>query len=788
MDLLDAEGVRDDPFTGRPRSAPERAAYLAARDRVGWHRLPMYEGADGLAEALRSSQVTLLVAGTGAGKTVIAPRLAHAVLRGMGLRGRVAVSNPKRVTTEANARTAAYIVAAEPGGGSIGYRYRGSPEAAAGGQVLYATDGYLLSLSRGRGGLGGFDLLMIDEVHEHSLPTDFLLLQARREAQRRRSMRILVVTATIGLAEREAMLRWFRDGGLSACEVVVPGATPKPVDVLWRPCKDPARYVDEAAEHALRLAASTGGSVLVFVPTVADTRAGCASISRLCKGGKPGNEGCEALEEPGCVRLFSGSADEVEGRRGVFSTNVAESSITLRDLTAVVDTCLSYTCSYEPRCDATVGRVGRITRAQCIQRRGRVGRVAPGTCVHMITEAEFGKMPESPPPSVRSSDLSEQAWSLLEGLRTWDRVASEFAAMLLPPEDLRVEAARQRLVAMGLVASSAGTPSTAGAGAGAATETGRAVRLLQRRARVPSLSGACALLSALMSGDQGCVSSVAFLTAASQTVRGVDDLWLPRDGVAGRPGDMRASPSGDHLTLIADRSALAARDPVAIASANRQAWGAIERESARILDSLLGHEAPRLALRAGPWSLITHTGLVSALLVSRFPNLHIVGRDGIARRRLSKAAFPAPPGASTGDGILCDSVTVSSGACVQARPNMWTLVRRRDLELATAPGAPHRIDWGALPQRDGGAAEEEPGANAKPVANAKPAAGPKPGANAKPEAGPKPGANAKPEAGPKPGANAKPGRKPAAGPKPEAKAESGTSRAPRRRRRVGGVA
>lgn len=415
-DPLDAAGTRPNPLTGAPFSAA-RARWAAV-----WSKFPLYSDKPkmkALVQSFRSNNVTIVVSGTGSGKTVLAvPLMLQAVSASPD--SAIAVTIPKRTTVLAAARTGAMTMDV-PLGAQVGYQFRGAPSGAASAatRILYSTDGTLLAQSRRDPLLTRFAAVVVDEAHERPLPTDLLLVAIRAALARRPEMRLSVMSATINPDE---FVSYFEAAGLSVGVVHIKGSSMHPIErrFLGQPSNPLLAGVDVV--RSVLADGRSYGNVLLFVPVMRDTIEGCKEILATPRRSTKGRTASSA-PPTGCVPVYGKmSAEERDlavasrlsrTRRTFVATNVAESSLTIPDLLDVVDTGLQLVSEYDARAHGT--RVARemATQAQITQRIGRAGRTAPGVAHLLYTQAQFNALPAFPNPAILSADLSQ---TLLEEL------------------------------------------------------------------------------------------------------------------------------------------------------------------------------------------------------------------------------------------------------------------------------------------------------------------------------------------------------------------------------------
>jgi ATP-dependent helicase HrpB len=387
---------------------------------------------------LRTRRALVVEAPTGAGKTTaLPPALMDA------FPGEVVVLEPRRLA----ARLAARRVAEERGeapGESVGWQVRfedvGGPRT----RLRYVTEAILLRRLLAAPDLPGVGTVVLDEFHERHLHGDLALALIAGLQRRRDDLRLVVMSATLDAAPIVAYLgdaAHLRSEGRSY-EVAVEHAAAE---------SDRPLAVEVAA--AVRRLAQEGppGDVLVFLPGAAEierARASCGPVAERF-----------GLD----VVTLHGDLDPAEQDRAVrpgprpkviLSTNVAESSVTVPGVVAVVDGGLARLAGHSPWSGLPTLRLGKVSQASAVQRAGRAGRVRPGRCLRLYTRHDFETRPRADVPEVRRADLAEAAL-LLHGLGARDlRAFPWFEA----PEPAALAAAETLLGRLGAVAGGALTP------------------------------------------------------------------------------------------------------------------------------------------------------------------------------------------------------------------------------------------------------------------------------------------------------------------------------------------
>lgn len=321
---------------------------------------------------------------------------------------RIVVLQPRRIA----ARMLASRVAQERGvklGEEVGYQVRFENVSSARTRILFVTEGVMLRHLLDDPKLGKVGCLVIDEFHERHLDGDLCLAWAKAvQREHRPDLRILVMSATIA----PGPLKEF----MAPCEIFDSEGRTFPVEIGYQmPLKDKAGFPetvwDQAARAAEDLIVKRGvdGDLLVFMPGGHEIRRTMAAMS-----GRSFAKGCRILPLHG--ELTPAQQDEVlqpgGSRRIIVSTNVAETSLTIEGVRAVIDGGLARIASYDVRRGINMLMVQKISRASADQRAGRAGRLGPGVCVRLWSEREHGNRAESELPELRRLDLSEAMLTL----------------------------------------------------------------------------------------------------------------------------------------------------------------------------------------------------------------------------------------------------------------------------------------------------------------------------------------------------------------------------------------
>jgi HrpA-like RNA helicase len=416
------------------------------------NKLPIARFLDVIRDAFQEHGRVVIAAPTGSGKSTVVPLfLAKEWLPAWGRGGRVVVVEPRRIAATSLAARVAELWGTRLGD-QVGYVIRHDRRDSDATHLLYVTDGTMGRWLDRDPLLEGVDAVILDEFHERRAETDVALgrlLLANRERRRMGLPPILlgIFSATIeGRRVSEFVQGTFLDLGASQIqetldgEIIHNGLYPVVVQYIAAGdgFEDILRKVPEAVEMALK---ATEWNVVVFLP------------------GKPEIEKAQRMlriPDVDIVTLHAELDDEEqrralepdrEGRRKVIlSTNILESSVTVEDLGAAVDT------MHEKVSETTPMGIHRlvlrpISKSSAIQRAGRLGRLREGLLIRMIPKYKYQALPENRLPEILREDIMTVVLRLgVQGIKI------EELPLLDRPDPERVEAARRSLADLGLLA------------------------------------------------------------------------------------------------------------------------------------------------------------------------------------------------------------------------------------------------------------------------------------------------------------------------------------------------
>ena len=455
--------------------------------------LPVRAALPELARVLAAGRAAVLAAPPGAGKTTLVP-LALLGAPWLGGRG-ILMLEPRRLAARAAAARMAALLG-EPVGATVGHRIRFDVKVSGRTRIEVVTEGILTRRLQSDPGLEGVGLVIFDEFHERHLESDLALALAL-DVQRslREELRLLVMSATLDAAPVAALL-----GGAPVLEA---RGRAHPVEVRYL-ARDPEGPIGDSAAAGVRraLAADAGGDVLAFLPGAGEIRR-----ARALLAADPPDAGIalHALygDLPSEAQERALRPDPAGRRKVVLATSIAETSLTIEGVRAVVDAGWSRVPRFDPA--TGLGRLVtvRAAKATAAQRAGRAGRLGPGVCFRLWSEATQRGLPEHAAPEIRAADLVPLALELAR----WGARRAEDLAWLDPPPEAALARARALLAELGALDAN-GAITAAGRALAELPLHPRLAHMLRRAAPLGLAALACdvaALLSErdVLRGDAG---------------------------------------------------------------------------------------------------------------------------------------------------------------------------------------------------------------------------------------------------------------------------------------------
>ncbi len=368
--------------------------------------LPVVAQRDEILAAIKAHQVVILCGETGSGKTTQLPKIC--LDAGRGVAGLIGHTQPRRIA----ARSVAARIASELNtaiGEAVGFKIRFSDQVSDRSYIKLMTDGILLAEIQNDPWLNQYDTLIIDEAHERSLNIDFLLGYLKNLLAKRRDLKLIITSATI---DPERFAEHFDGAPIITAE----GRT-YPVELRYVPPEaaedangdslddiDMPTAIVQACETLLT---ERQHDILVFMAGERDIRELADLLSKQTTHNRT-FRGVEIL--PLFSRLSNAEQNRIFAKhttpRIVLATNVAETSLTVPGIRAVIDPGYARVSRYSVRSKVQRLPIEKVSQASANQRMGRCGREAPGVCIRLYSEEDFDTRAEFTEPEILRTNLS----------------------------------------------------------------------------------------------------------------------------------------------------------------------------------------------------------------------------------------------------------------------------------------------------------------------------------------------------------------------------------------------
>lgn len=542
--------------------------------------LPISQCLAEIVAAVIGSQPVVLKAPPGAGKTTGVPPALLAA--GIATEGQILLIQPRRLPARTAASRLADLVGGRVGE-EVGYHIRFDRRASANTKLVVMTTGILLRRLQSDPLLENVACVLLDEFHERSLEVDLALGMLQRiRTTLRPELKLVVMSATLD----PHPIRDF----LGDAKAIISEGRSYPVEIRYAKDLSRDRLEQQVADLLPRVLPETSGHVLVFLPGVGEIRRTHQAIQQSLPH--------DVQVLPLYGDLSQKHQDDVLRESGhrkiILSTNVAETSITIPGVTAVIDSGLARVMRF----DAAVGlpklQLEPISQASAEQRAGRAGRTEPGICWRLWPANTHRSRRERDTPEIERADFS----GAMLALAAWgERDVLDFP-WLMPPPLLAIETASELLVKLEAIEADRSL-----------SETGRQMLSLPIHPRLARF-----MLSA---ADLGVADEAAIAAA----------LLTERDPFRSARGQVPAAPN--HQCDLSDRIE---RLQIFFAGGDPSTLGidaASAKQIRRVADQLLRNLKEATELSRGSHNESRETRLARALLAA-YP-------DRVAKRRDAKS-------------------------------------------------------------------------------------------------------------------------------------------------------
>lgn len=372
---------------------------------IEYKSLPVYAQKQKILDCLEKNQVVIVESPTGSGKTTQIPVILYEA--GYATGGMIGVTQPRRIA----ALSVSEFISKQLGTtypGLVGYKMRFEDFTNNETKIKIMTDGILLQEMKLDPWLSKYSVLMIDEAHERSLNIDFVLGLVKRVLKERPDFRVIVSSATMNT---QVFSEYFDNAPIVSIDTIT-----YPVAIVYDPIPGGVTTsTDSGCDQLLQKIYNTvdrvldndeDGGILIFLPGEKIIK-DCVNKLYYSPIGRKLHilplYGRLPKEEQ--ERVFETAPSGK--RKVVISTNIAETSVTISDITTVIDSGICKLNFYNPRNFTSSLMESFVSKASCNQRKGRAGRTQSGTCYRLYSRRDFDSRPEYTTEEIYRTDLSE---------------------------------------------------------------------------------------------------------------------------------------------------------------------------------------------------------------------------------------------------------------------------------------------------------------------------------------------------------------------------------------------
>ncbi|KAI4987261.1 hypothetical protein ZWY2020_020061 [Hordeum vulgare] len=377
--------------------------------------LPIYAYRRKILNHVFTNQVMILIGETGSGKsTQLVQYLADS---GLAAEGTIFCTQPRKIA----AITLAHRVD-EESNGCYAHNFVSSCSTFPGSRgfsskIIFGTDSYLLHHCMNDTGLDGVSYIIVDEAHERSLNTDLLLALIKKKLLDRVDLRLIIMSAT---ADANRLAEYFY-----GCQTFHVKGRNFPVEIKYIPdvsvdasfntvpnsvndaCAT-ASYVNDVVRVVGVIHKNEEeGAILAFLTSQLEVEWACENFSDASAVVLPMHGKLSHVEQSRVFNSYPGK------RKVIFCTNMAETSLTIKEVKYVVDPGLAKESRFVPSSGLNVLKVNWISQSSANQRAGRAGRTGAGKCYRLYSESHFRMMEVHQEPEIRKVHLGTAVLRIL---------------------------------------------------------------------------------------------------------------------------------------------------------------------------------------------------------------------------------------------------------------------------------------------------------------------------------------------------------------------------------------
>jgi hypothetical protein len=449
IDLYTSTESGISPLTGRRHSG--EYYYLKKRLSMLPISAPVFKAE--LMEKLKANDILLIKSGTGSGKSIRLPIIL--LDEYLHYKGKILMSEPRIISTVESAKfMAKQLDLTENDPPYVGYKYGLKVTANDKTLITTAVDAIVLQAILAD---TFYDIIIVDELHERNINIDCILALIKQKVSANKKTKYILMTATIDVPKITAYYS-------PVCKIDYIDVKTKTYDVTSSYLLS-EKYNQEAEtkKMIINCLKYDSGDIIVFLPTKSEINRYITYFEKM-DSYKAEPVSIESDQKLVLIKpdqnenkkiyvgsLYSGQPDEknklatdayyykIQGytRRLIFATNVAETGLTIDNMTIVIDTGTVNEPTLNRFKNILYSKKSWVNKFSVKQRCGRVGRTKPGKCYHMYTKAEFEKnFIDEKLPEILRVELDRSVLTLVKYLGSVSKVIEVLASMIDPVKEI----------------------------------------------------------------------------------------------------------------------------------------------------------------------------------------------------------------------------------------------------------------------------------------------------------------------------------------------------------------
>jgi len=323
-------------------------------------------------------------------------------------------------------------------GNTIGYRLRNETKVSSATRLEVITEGILTQIIQNDAELSDTGLVVFDEFHERSLQGDLAFALTREvQTELRDDLKILLMSATL---DTDYLAKALPDAKLLSSE-----GRSFPVDICYQAPKNQLYWREHALAVIKDKISGHQGSILVFLPGVADIR---FLVERLMALQTESQHICPLYGELTLKEQQLAISPCADGEQKiVLATNIAETSLTIEGINLVIDCGMEKVATFDSASLMNKLEQKQIAKASAIQRAGRAGRLMPGQCIRLYAKDDFERRPKHSTNAIQQADLLP---TIIEAAR-WGVTSLSELPLLELPSQVKEQQAWQELKSLAII-------------------------------------------------------------------------------------------------------------------------------------------------------------------------------------------------------------------------------------------------------------------------------------------------------------------------------------------------